>query len=386
MIIVVADDFTGAAELAGIGLMHGLSVELDLDYAEPSGADLVVIATDTRSKDLDEAIAELTGLSKKILDYKPDWVFKKIDSVLRGHILEETSAMVKAMNMNGAIMVPANPALGRVIIDGKYYVKGEPISSTSFSEDPEFRISTSSVEGLLSRNGSTPPFEVVKPEHFTDEGNIIVGEASTITDLGFWAKKAKSGWLPVGAAGFFQAILDEHGLPVVNGNSRAELHSEINSLYLCGSTFQGSRDQVTMANEAGPHVCYMPEKLFNREKGFERALIEWADKVANTISQHGKAIVAVEHPVISEQAVSNWIKYNFAVLVKETFERTTINELIIEGGSTASAVLCNMGLTRLTPLYQFQQGVIRMKVENIPGLNLTLKPGSYTWPKTVWNF
>jgi uncharacterized protein YgbK (DUF1537 family) len=74
------------------------------------------------------------------------------------------------------------------------------------------------------------------------------------------------------------------------------------------------------------------------------------------------------------------------MLVKEVFKRTRIEELVIEGGSTGSAVLNSMGVTRLVPLHQFQQGVIRMRVENMEGLNLTLKPGSYKWPETVWIF
>ena len=42
MIVVIADDFTGAAEVAGLGLMHGLSVELDIEGVWSSGADLLV--------------------------------------------------------------------------------------------------------------------------------------------------------------------------------------------------------------------------------------------------------------------------------------------------------------------------------------------------------
>ena len=134
MIIVVADDFTGAAELAGVGLSHGLSVELDIDGTEYSGADMLVIATDTRSKKLEDALEEVKKLSGKLMKHKPDWIFKKIDSVLRGHILEETKVMVDTLQLKGAILVPANPALGRVIIDGIYYINEEPIQSTSFSD------------------------------------------------------------------------------------------------------------------------------------------------------------------------------------------------------------------------------------------------------------
>jgi uncharacterized protein YgbK (DUF1537 family) len=387
MIVVVADDFTGAAELAGIGLLHGLAVELDIDGAEAKGtSEMLVIATDTRSKGLQEALKEVHTLSENLAAQKPALIYKKIDSVLRGHVLEETQAMLDALDMKGAIIVPANPALERVIIDGTYYVHGEPIQRTSFSEDPEFEIATSSVSELLCRNGSTPSFEIIKPADFDRTGRIVVGEASTLSDLDFWAREASKGWLAVGAAGFFQSILLAIGKPLFPSNHTTEFPRDARTLYLCGSTFQGSRDQVTMASGAGPHVCYMPEDLFWKKEGHEEQLEKWICDVVSLLARHNKAIVAVKQPVIAEPGKSNWIKYNFAVLVKEAFQRTRIEELVIEGGSTASAVLCNMGLTRLTPLHQFQQGVIRMKVENIPGLSLTLKPGSYTWPQTVWKF
>ncbi len=386
MIIVLADDFTGAAELAGVGLMHGLTVDLHIEDAEPSGTDLLVIAMDTRSKGTAEAVEEIHKLSERLVELKPDWIYKKVDSVLRGHVLEEIQAMLDVLDMKGAILVPANPILGRVIIDGNYYINGEPLQHTSFSEDPEFDISTSSVSTLLGRNGSTPSFDILKPENFKAEGNIVVGEASSDSDMDSWADKTSRDWLPAGAAGFFQALLSNRGKPSVNLNHTTGIPDDARTLYLCGSTFQGSRDQVYHANRQGQHVCFMPEDLFWQREGFEEKLMEWVLQVVSVLEQHKKAVVAVRESVIPDPGKSNWIKYNFATLVKEVFEKTTVEELVIEGGSTASAVLNNMGFTRLCPLHQFQQGVIRMKVENIRGLNLTLKPGSYTWPETVWKF
>jgi len=386
MIVVIADDFTGAAELAGLGLRHGLTVELDIEGVWSTGADLLVVATDTRSKILAEALQELQTLSAKITEQKPLWIYKKIDSVLRGHIIEETQSLVESLNMKGAIIVPANPALGRVIIDGIYYIDGKPLQSTSFSEDPEFKISSSMVANLLNRNGATPRFEIRKPEGFQEKQGIIVGEASTSGDLDIWAEKAGPEWLLAGAAGFFEALLSHHGMPSVNGNNTFGLPETARTLYLCGSTFQGSRDQVAEAYYSSPNVCFMPEDIFWKRRGYENEIQDWIHKVISTIEHYNKAIIAVREPVIPEPSKSNWIKHNFAVIVKEVFKRTRIEELVIEGGSTASAVLNNMGLTRLVPLHQFQQGVIRMRVENIAGLNLTLKPGSYKWPETVWNF
>ena len=49
-ILVIADDITGAAEMAGIALRHGLTVQLTTGEQYPADADaeVVVMATDTR--------------------------------------------------------------------------------------------------------------------------------------------------------------------------------------------------------------------------------------------------------------------------------------------------------------------------------------------------
>jgi uncharacterized protein YgbK (DUF1537 family) len=387
MIIVVADDFTGAAELAGIGLSHGMSVELDIEQlGSNTDAELLVIATDTRSKKITAAVEEVKEVAKGIKQYSSEQVYKKIDSVLRGHILEETQAMVEILGMKGAILVPANPLLGRVIIDGHYYVYGEPLQHTSFSQDPEFDISTSSVAGLLARNGFTPQFSILKPRDFSGEGTIVIGEASRIEDLDFWAEKTSEGWLPVGAAGFFDSILKRAGRKALKKDNEANLVDKEGILYVCGSTFQGSRESVRLASEAGPYVCFMPEGLFMEGSNPQECLEEWIDQVRITLEAHGKAVVAVKQDINSENGKSSWIKEQFSRLTAEVVDRTTIHELVIEGGSTASAVLFKLGSKRLIPFYQFEQGVIRMKVEDRPGMFLTLKPGSYAWPESVWKF
>ena len=89
MIVVVADDLTGAAEMAGVGLAHGLNVEINIEGYRDSSAELLVVAADTRSKPIPIVIEKITKLSEEIRKGHPELVYKKIDSVLRGHVLEE---------------------------------------------------------------------------------------------------------------------------------------------------------------------------------------------------------------------------------------------------------------------------------------------------------
>jgi uncharacterized protein YgbK (DUF1537 family) len=242
------------------------------------------------------------------------------------------------------------------------------------------------VSELLSRNGHTPPFDIVKPADFKGGKKITVGEASTAEDLDFWAQKAGDKWLPVGAAGYFQSLLKQRGEHVIETASQTRLVDSDRILYICGSTFQGSKEQVRQAHESGPHVCYMPEGLLLQGQSWESDLHGWINQVCSTLENYGKAVVAVEQEVIAGNGRSNWIRKQFALLAEGVLSGTRVNELVIEGGSTASAILYRLGLTSLKPFHQFTPGVIRMSMVETPEMFLTLKPGSYTWPESVWKF
>jgi uncharacterized protein YgbK (DUF1537 family) len=130
----------------------------------------------------------------------------------------------------------------------------------------------------------------------------------------------------------------------------------------------------------------MPTQVLRKRSDYRSAFDSWVEQVVRVLEDHGRAIIAVREPVISDPGVSARIRNCIASLACEVYDRTQVKELMIEGGSTASVVFEQLGLSRLTPLHQFQQGVIRMKVENMEDLHMTLKPGSYIWPESIWNF
>ena len=88
-ILVIADDITGAAEMAGIALRHGLTVQLTTGEQYPADADaeVVVMATDTRGGNEQEARLVMQHIMRQMGECSPTpLLYKKTDSVLRGHI------------------------------------------------------------------------------------------------------------------------------------------------------------------------------------------------------------------------------------------------------------------------------------------------------------
>jgi uncharacterized protein YgbK (DUF1537 family) len=72
-----------------------------------------------------------------------------------------------------------------------------------------------------------------------------------------------------------------------------------------------------------------------------------------------------------------------AALVKRVLRTDAIQELYIEGGATSSSIVREMGWNRFFPTEELARGVVRMEVEGEETLHMTIKPGSYIWPREV---
>src|SRR5262249_29182257 len=134
------------------------------------------------------------------------WIYKKVDSLLRGNVVAEISAMMRARSVKLALLVPANPSLGRMIRDGHYFVHGLPIDQTEFALDPEYPRKTADVMELLSRHHGVPLHLRIPGDSLPDEG-IVIGQAQSNEDLVKWAGYRDRNIVLAGAAAFFRILL-----------------------------------------------------------------------------------------------------------------------------------------------------------------------------------
>ena len=77
---------------------------------------MLIISTDSRSLKKKEALKVTADAVRKIVQLKPDLIYKKIDSVLRGYVLDELKVQMELSGLNKVFIMPANPSLGRTII------------------------------------------------------------------------------------------------------------------------------------------------------------------------------------------------------------------------------------------------------------------------------
>lgn len=389
MIAVIADDLTGAAELGGIGLTYGLNVELAMSVNPQSTAELLVIATDARSVSEPEAIQKMRQVSEALRAMNPELIYKKIDSVLRGHVIAETNAQLDVLGLAKALLVPANPALGRILIDGNYYVQGQLIHRTHFSEDPEFPVTESNVLKRLAVNNV--PIRVLPPTTGSLQPGIVIGEVGTQGGLRTWVSRVDEQTLPGGGAGFFTAILGARYASKQPKSFSAKTLGPCR-LYVCGSAFGHSVELVKKASTVGDFVCYMPNTLMHAEGQESPELANWVTSIVGCFRRHEQVILAIDSASAEHtRRLAVHLRSVMAKAVKQVLNQVVVDELIIEGGSTADAVLREVGVTRLVPTQELAAGVVRSavieKAELRPGnLHITVKPGSYRWSPELWTF
>ena len=410
---IIADDITGAAEMAGIAHRLGFSAHLQL--CSPSfnissslaeqGAEMVlpppsqgglgwvfILATDTRGMNEEEAVAETKRITTNLLSPSltgRDGVglfFKKTDSALRGHVVAELTALMESMGYRRAVYMPANPSKDRIIKDGIYYIKGVPIHETAFSYDPEFPAKTS-----------------VLRERFPDAENhhIIMPDAETLDDICHIVETYNDGHtLFAGAADLFEAWLKKRPtplpLPEWRGADRCEnslpLRGEVGGglLVLCGSTQSKTLD-------SGISEFPMPRVVYDGEAPVTSWIEEIKEAPAGAILSFGTNT----HRTGKEAAV--YLRNAMAEAATAFINTHHPQEIVIEGGATAFCLLNRLGWHHFRITNEIAPGVVRMQLTSFnpqpstinrqpstvnrqpstlnpqPSTFITLKPGSYPW-------
>jgi uncharacterized protein YgbK (DUF1537 family) len=367
MIAVIADDFTGAAEIAGIGLRYGLHVEVSMSVVMNPKVDLLIVCTDSRSLNKKDAEQVTARTVKEILNLKPGLIYKKIDSVFRGYVLDEIKTQMQVSGFNKALIIGGNPSLGRTIKDGRYFINEKLISETGFASDPEFAITESSVLKMLK---ATDEIQVLKHIDSLPDSGIIIGEVATQEDLSAWTKTPDDDWVVAGAADFFTALLDKK----YDVKQHEEAEIKLPHLYISGTSFDKRKEFIKEVKSKLNCVSYLPQSVMQDEKEIGE---EWFNKVSKILQSQKRVIVAIDK-IDTISALS--LRTIMAKAASRIIKTENINEIFIEGGSTAAAILDELKIKTLHPVNELSRGVVRMKSGD---LYITVKPGSYELPLLI---
>jgi len=345
--LVLADDLSGAAEVAGIAARGGDSVALCAGAPERDpGAAVLVIDTDSRALPPAEAAERVAAITRQAAAWKPRRVFKKIDSVLRGPLCEEINATLDALGRSSAVLVAANPSRGRCVRDGIYYVDDQPLHASAFASDPSQPARESELRALVDH-----------------DPRIRTPDARSTADLDAIVAGLEPGELAIGAADFFAAWIDAPPsappTPLPAGRQ----------LWICGSPNAASRRHHDFER------CRIP--FLDPAIHADLSAGEWARRSLQIASPDNLALLVDERtgpdpgPKLAEAAT-------------RILARWQPRRVFLEGGATARAFIDGTTWRRFRVESELAAGIVGVRPSGHPEAPiLFLKPGSYPWPETA---
>nr|ACO70927.1 hypothetical protein [uncultured Verrucomicrobiota bacterium] len=354
MIVILADDFSGAAELAGIAAARGFKAEVQTRFDPSSDAEVIAVDTDTRLRSEPEAARIVGGIATQVIAAKPSWIFKKTDSALRGHVRVEIEGILAATGQCSCLFIPANPSKDRVISQGRYLVNGVPLDQTVFAHDPDHPRRSAVVAELL---GHAPRIRV--PDVTSME--TLLHEASSLTPQ----------TLPAGAADFFTALI---GGCVMNPRR----HPVSRTLLVCGSLAAWDTERAQQMKADGFEVMILPETAYGGELDDG-----WVQQARHALQGACRLMIAIGRPAQRHSAATlTGTLVHAAARISAGLDGMRI---ALEGGATAQAFIRVAGWSRFEVVPEGITGVGSLRpADRDDAPLLWIKPGSYPWPPGVF--
>jgi uncharacterized protein YgbK (DUF1537 family) len=419
---VVADDLTGACDLASAVTRAGLSTTVLLGQPDPSASvdtACAVIALKSRTAPIGQAVSDTAHAGQWLLDQGAARLYQKycstFDSTPTGNIGPAADALAHLGSPAGSraltVGTPATPAVGRTQYQGHLFVGDRLLSESSMRDHPLTPMRDSDLVRVLGRQTSGRvallPHEVVRSgadavraallHHLTDGASHVLVDAISDSDLDVTARAllepiGDARIVAGGAAGLGAAIaraLRSGSEAAGPSAARASSPTQGRRLVLSGSASERTREQV--AAFRGPVVRIDAARLVERQEP-EAAVAELVAAVAEAFDGAG-----VDQPVLvtatadadevravqgirGSAAAAALIEHVLAEVAARCVEEHEVTHLIVAGGETSGAVASALGVAALRVQRDAAPGVPWMTTDATPAreaLALLLKSGNF---------
>ena len=399
----IADDFTGATDLAGILTLNGMrtTVELGLPESAPAHVEAIVIALKSRGALVDDAVESSLAALRWLREQGCRRFFFKycstFDSTPRGNIGPVAEALMDELGVDFTTACPAFPENGRTVYNGYLFVGSALLEETSMRSHPLTPMADSNLVRVLQaqckrkvglighrtvHEGSKAISHSIQEAQAAGIGLAIVDATSesdlrqialACQDLPLWT--GASG-LAIGIAHLFRSrgLLDSSRnadtLPPVSGFSAI----------LSGSCSQTTQQQVAWMEQRAPTLRLDPLSLVTDPD----AAIKAADWARSHMSE-GPILISTTGSAHAVQAVQEKLGAgNAGQLIESRLAEIArllvafgVSRLIVAGGETSGAVVAALGIRRLHMGPCIDPGVHWAVSESEPHLALALKSGNF---------
>ena len=403
-ILIVADDLTGAndclVQFAKRGAKSLAVYDPTADFSKIE-YDVLACSSESRGVTPQDAYSKVKALLGEILRSPGAFVYKKMDSAIRGNIGIEIDAMIDCLpNVKAVLVAPAYPVNGRVTKWGRQFINGIPVHESEMANDPITPVAESSIPILLARQSHKKigylPIDIIAKgltdarrkihELIANNCQIIVADAIFNEHLNTLAKiiDENKGILPCGSAGLAAAFADRM---VANPNSRssAPMNEKPDNrgpfLAVVGSKSDNAHQQVAKVRETLPMIANIEINPL--------ALTDSQDAPATITRIVRTALIALETKHALLLSISSAVTLNpegaakiaagLGEITRLILLQTALGGLFVTGGDIAARVFHRLNAQAVAVKEEIEPGICSGRIigGSADQLAVVTKAGSF---------
>jgi uncharacterized protein YgbK (DUF1537 family) len=319
---------------------------IDVPDTIDADADAVVVALKSRTAPVDAAVEQSVASVRALRAWGADRFYFKVcstfDSTPQGNIGPVADALLDELGGDFAVVTPAYPANGRVVVDGELFVDGVPLGESPMRNHPLTPMTDSNLVRVLQQ-------QTQRRVGRLGDANVTYAIADARTDDDLRALGAAHGELPLLVGGAGLAL----GLPAAYGYAGAAATAprvDGPAIVIAGSLSEATRAQIER---------FEPAVTLDEYAGFD----------GTTVLVHSGERDGRDPHEIEER---------LAAIAKDAVAHGACR-IVVAGGETSGAVVRALEIDELAVGKDIAPGVPWMTTPD-GTLSLALKSGNFGGP------
>ncbi|MFM0330981.1 3-oxo-tetronate kinase [Paraburkholderia strydomiana] len=406
----IADDFTGATDLANMLVRGGMRTVQTIgvpEKGETIEADALVVALKSRTIPAADAVAQsLAALDWLRAQGCRQFVFKycsTFDSTDAGNIGPVTDALLDALSAQGSasaftIACPAFPENGRTIFRGHLFVGDTLLNESGMENHPltpmrdanlvrVLQRQTHSKVGLVRYDAVAQGVSAVREsfDALRNQGvRMAIADALSDADLYVLGEACADLTLITGGSGIALGLpgnFRRAGLLDSQADAAQLPHVEGTSAVLAGSASKATNAQVAAWRETRPAFRIDPlaaargEAVVEQALAFAQTYLDKAEPMLIYATATPDEVKAVQRELGVDRA-GHLVESTLAAIAHGLHERG-VRKFVVAGGETSGAVVQALNVRTLRIGAQIDPGVPATATVGAQPLALALKSGNF---------
>lgn len=391
--LIIADDFTGAND-TGVKLTEeGMPVNVFFSAFNIVPNISCVLDTETRNDSEKAAYEKVKTILNSVDINQFDFIYKKIDSTLRGNIIPEIKAISECFLPDYIVFAPALPALGRQVMNKRLLVNGIELKKTEFAHDPIKPVKIDNIESILTKYFGANNVQYYslrdlrnnleldlskKCFGFDTENDDDLGHITTL----FHNLRGKILW--VGSSGLIEGMVKKN-------------KSSAPAIALVGSVSNKTRKQILYAKENGLEIISLPVYEIYKSEDYS----SYVDQALHVLKS-GKNLALVSSASLeranlkktrmqfkvagfSKSEMEEIVQRTLAGICRRVVKKFPVSGLFVTGGATAQNILRMVKAQGTVIKEEVALGMPLLTITGgeFDGINMISKAGAFGDPSLI---